>query len=53
MGTHTAIVTGGSRGIGRTVVDRLLADGSLVLTCGRGDRDGGLTAASPLRPGLF
>jgi NAD(P)-dependent dehydrogenase (short-subunit alcohol dehydrogenase family) len=38
MSSHTAIVTGGSRGIGRGIVDRLLADGSHVLTCGRGDR---------------
>ncbi len=35
---HTAIVTGGSRGIGRGIVDRLLADGARVVTCGRGDR---------------
>ncbi|MBY6115306.1 SDR family oxidoreductase [Mameliella alba] len=33
-----AIVTGGSRGIGRAIVDRLLADGYEVVTCGRGAR---------------
>jgi meso-butanediol dehydrogenase/(S,S)-butanediol dehydrogenase/diacetyl reductase len=31
-------VSGGSRGIGRAVVDRLVADGARVVTCGRGDR---------------
>ena len=31
----TAIVTGGSRGIGRAIVDRLRADGYNVVTCGR------------------
>ena len=38
MGERTAIVTGGSRGIGRAIVDRFLADGIDVLTCGRGGR---------------
>jgi NAD(P)-dependent dehydrogenase (short-subunit alcohol dehydrogenase family) len=42
MTGRTAIVTGGSRGIGRAVVDRLRADGARVLTCGRGARPGDL-----------
>lgn len=38
MQNKTAIVTGGSRGIGRAIVDRFLSDGWQVLTCGRGAR---------------
>jgi NAD(P)-dependent dehydrogenase (short-subunit alcohol dehydrogenase family) len=39
-----AIVTGGSRGIGRAIVDRLRSDGARVLTCGRGARPADLDA---------
>ncbi|XDZ66930.1 SDR family NAD(P)-dependent oxidoreductase [Alphaproteobacteria bacterium LSUCC0684] len=38
----TALVTGGSRGIGAGIVQRLTADGTRVITCGRGPRPGNL-----------
>ena len=34
----TALVTGGSRGIGAAIVARLLQNGATVITCGRGAR---------------
>ncbi len=45
MSKITAIVTGGGRGIGRAIVDRLVQDGMQVLTCGRSARPSNLPAA--------
>ena len=45
MAAKTAIVTGGSRGIGRAIVERLSGDGMEVLTCGRGSRPDDLPEA--------
>jgi len=42
---QAAIVTGGSRGIGRAIVDRLLTEGAAVLSCGRGARPHNLDPA--------
>jgi len=38
MNDAIVIVSGGSRGIGRAIVERFLADGARVATCGRGER---------------
>jgi meso-butanediol dehydrogenase/(S,S)-butanediol dehydrogenase/diacetyl reductase len=46
MRRRTAIVTGGSRGIGRAIVDRFLSDGIEVLTCGRGGRPSDLAVSA-------
>lgn len=45
MDKRTALVTGGSRGIGRAIVDQLVSDGFNVVTCGRGARPESLPEA--------
>ncbi|MGE8066013.1 SDR family NAD(P)-dependent oxidoreductase [Pseudomonas sp. NPDC089569] len=44
MNQDIVIVTGGSRGIGRAIVERFVAQGARVLTCGRGARPDDLDA---------
>ena len=46
MANGVAIVTGGSRGIGRAIVERLISDGFKVMTCGRGARPDDLVTAA-------
>ena len=38
MTKKTSIVTGGSRGIGRAIIEKLIVDGFQIVTCGRGSR---------------
>jgi NAD(P)-dependent dehydrogenase (short-subunit alcohol dehydrogenase family) len=44
LAAKTALITGGRQGIGRAIVDRFLAEGARVMTCGRGPRPDDLDA---------
>ena len=44
LANKTALVTGGRQGIGRAIVDKFIAEGARVMTCGRGARPDNLPA---------
>ena len=44
LANKSALVTGGRQGIGRAIVDKFIAEGARVMTCGRGARPDNLPA---------